>query len=147
MQNLVTMAGGVAFNCVANGKILREGPFENLWIQPAAGDAGGGALGAATFVWHQLLDKPRDNGGARLPVRLAARPAVQTNEEIKRYLDSVGAVYHFHEDDEKLYDHIAELLATENVVGHVRADAWSSGRGPSARARSSATRARRRCSR
>jgi len=116
MQNL-TMAGGVALNCVANGKILREGPFEEFWIQPAAGDAGG-ALGAATFVWHQLLDKPRDNGGfdAQQGSLLGPQPK---NEEIARYLDSVGAVYHRHEDEEKLYDHIAELLATENVVGHV----------------------------
>ncbi len=58
----LTLAGGVALNCVANGKLLRDGPFENIWIQPAAGDAGG-ALGAALFVWHQLLGKPRDNGG------------------------------------------------------------------------------------
>src|SRR5205807_10391259 len=57
MKNLV-LAGGVALNCVGNGIILREGPFENLWIQPAAGDAGG-ALGTALFIWHQLLDKPR----------------------------------------------------------------------------------------
>ena len=57
MKNLC-LAGGVALNCVANGRILREGPFENIWIQPAAGDAGG-ALGTALFVWHQLLDKPR----------------------------------------------------------------------------------------
>jgi carbamoyltransferase len=57
MNNLV-MAGGVALNCVANGRILREGLFDNIWIQPAAGDAGG-ALGAALFVWHQLLDEPR----------------------------------------------------------------------------------------
>ena len=57
MRNLV-MAGGVALNCVANGRVLREGPFENIWIQPAAGDAGG-ALGAALLVWHHVLDKPR----------------------------------------------------------------------------------------
>ena len=57
MKNLV-LAGGVALNCVGNGRILREGPFENLWIQPAAGDAGG-ALGAALFIWHQLLENPR----------------------------------------------------------------------------------------
>ncbi len=56
MKNLV-LAGGVALNCVGNGRILREGPFEKIWIQPAAGDAGG-ALGAALFIWHQLLDKP-----------------------------------------------------------------------------------------
>ena len=52
------MAGGVALNCVANGRILREGPFKDLWIQPAAGDAGG-ALGAALTVWHEYLGKPR----------------------------------------------------------------------------------------
>ena len=57
LKNLV-LAGGVALNCVANGRLLREGPFEKIWIQPAAGDAGG-ALGAALFVWHQLLEKPR----------------------------------------------------------------------------------------
>src|SRR5207237_8732325 len=56
-KNLV-LAGGVALNCVANGRLLREGPFEAIWIQPAAGDAGG-ALGAALFVWHQLLGRPR----------------------------------------------------------------------------------------
>ena len=61
MKNLV-LAGGVALNCVGNGRILREGPFENLWIQPAAGDAGG-ALGTALFIWHQLLEKPRQPGG------------------------------------------------------------------------------------
>ncbi|HBY60386.1 MAG TPA: hypothetical protein DEH78_11220, partial [Solibacterales bacterium] len=60
MRNLV-LAGGVALNCVANGRLLREGPFESIWIQPAAGDAGG-ALGAAMFVWHQLLEKPRRPG-------------------------------------------------------------------------------------
>src|SRR5207237_1209731 len=57
LPNLV-LAGGVALNCVANARLLRDGPFERIWIQPAAGDAGG-ALGAALFVWHQLLDRPR----------------------------------------------------------------------------------------
>jgi len=63
MKNLC-LAGGVALNCVGNGRLLREGPFENIWIQPAAGDAGG-ALGAATFVWHQLLGKERGKVGSR----------------------------------------------------------------------------------
>src|ERR1043166_671026 len=61
LPNLV-LAGGVALNCVANGRVQREGPFERIWIQPAAGDAGG-ALGAALFVWHHLLDKPRRHDG------------------------------------------------------------------------------------
>jgi len=58
MKNLC-LAGGVALNCVGNGKILREGPFENIWIQPAAGDAGG-AVGAALFTWHQVLGNRRE---------------------------------------------------------------------------------------
>src|SRR5512145_1938809 len=57
-ERTLCLAGGVALNCVANGRLLREGPFEDLWIQPAAGDAGG-ALGAALLIWHQLLDQPR----------------------------------------------------------------------------------------
>ena len=52
------MAGGVALNCVANGRVLREGPFEDIWIQPAAGDAGG-AIGIALAIWHRYLEKPR----------------------------------------------------------------------------------------
>ena len=56
------LAGGVALNCVANGKVLRDGHFDEIWIQPAAGDAGG-ALGSALFIWHQLLNKPRQNHG------------------------------------------------------------------------------------
>src|SRR5436190_49071 len=57
MKNLC-LAGGVALNCVGNGRLLREGPFENIWIQPAAGDAGG-ALGTAQFIWHRHCAKPR----------------------------------------------------------------------------------------
>jgi carbamoyltransferase len=116
MQNL-TLAGGVALNCVANGRLLREGPYRDIWIQPAAGDAGG-ALGAATFVWYQLLDNPRDNGGRDSQQGSLLGPAC-SNDEIKGYLDSVGAVYHLYEDEEKLCDRIAELIADENVVGHV----------------------------
>ena len=70
------LAGGVALNCVGNGRILREGPFENIWIQPAAGDAGG-ALGAALYVWYQLLDQPRTRRALRRrDARLAARTGV-----------------------------------------------------------------------
>jgi len=113
----LTMAGGVALNCVANGKVLREGPFENLWIQPAAGDAGG-ALGAALFTWHQLMDKPRDNGGkdSQKGSLLGPRPK---RDDIKAYLDSQNAVYVEHDDEGALCDAIAALLADENVVGHM----------------------------
>ena len=73
-RNLV-MAGGVALNCVGNGRILREGPFEDVWIQPAAGDAGG-ALGVALFIWYQLLGKPRTpsaRAGAPVPRSITSR--------------------------------------------------------------------------
>ena len=74
-MNKLTMAGGVALNCVANGRVLREGPFDEIWIQPAAGDAGG-ALGAALFAWYQLLEKPRDNRGKRHSARIAPRSSL-----------------------------------------------------------------------
>jgi len=112
----LTLAGGVALNCVGNGRILREGPFKELWIQPAAGDAGG-ALGAALFVHYQLLDNARDNQGVDAQQGSLLGPAYG-NEEIREYLDSIGAVYEYHEDEEKLRDRIAELIATEHVVGH-----------------------------
>ena len=78
MKNLV-LAGGVALNCVANGRLLREGPFDDIWIQPAAGDAGG-ALGAALFVWHQLLDKPRTPHGATSQQASLLGPQYSTDE-------------------------------------------------------------------
>lgn len=115
-KNLV-LAGGVALNCVANGRLLREGPFENVWIQPAAGDAGG-ALGAALFTWHQLLDKPRDNKGKDVQKGSLLGPQYST-AEIREYLDSIGAVYETYESEDALCDAIAELIATENVVGHM----------------------------
>ena len=74
MKHLV-LAGGVALNCVANGRLLREGDFDDLWIQPAAGDAGG-ALGAALFVWHQLLDQPPTARGPRRPAGELPGPAL-----------------------------------------------------------------------
>jgi len=115
-KNLV-MAGGVALNCVANGKVLREGPFENVWIQPAAGDAGG-ALGAALFTWHQLLGNERDNQGkdSQFGSLLGGR---ESEEDIKQFLHSVGAVYQHLPEEEKLCERVAELIAGENVVGHV----------------------------
>jgi carbamoyltransferase len=112
----LTMAGGVALNCVGNGRILREGPFDQVWIQPAAGDAGG-ALGAALFTWHELLENPREPRVEDAQSGSLLGPSFD-NDEIRAYLDSVGAVYRYHDSDEKLVDHIAELIATEHVVGH-----------------------------
>lgn len=113
----LTMAGGVALNCVGNGKILREGPFENLWIQPAAGDAGG-ALGAALFAWYQLLDNPRKPASIDFQKGSLLGPGY-SDEETRRQLDAAGAVYHFYEDEDQLAEAVAELIASENVVGHV----------------------------
>src|SRR5260370_15237431 len=88
MRQLV-LAGGVALNCVANGRLLREGPFEDVWIQPAAGDAGG-ALGSALFVWHQLLDKPRQPRG-RDAMRGSLLGPSFSSEQIRHFLNAVEA--------------------------------------------------------
>ena len=114
LQNLV-MAGGVALNCVANGRLLREGPFENVWVQPAAGDSGG-ALGAALLVWHHLLDQPRQTNsqdtqkGSLLGPRFAS-------DEIALFLDSVGAVYEQVEQDADLVDRVARAMSEGKIIG------------------------------
>jgi len=116
-KNLV-LAGGVALNCVGNGRILREGPFENIWIQPAAGDAGG-ALGVALFTWHQLLNRPRTVGTMDSQRGSLLGPSYD-DQEVADYLDQIGAVHHAHADEDELIDHVAELLAQEKVVGWVQ---------------------------
>lgn len=113
----LALAGGVALNCVCNGRILREGPFENLWVQPAAGDAGG-ALGAAMFVWHQLAGKPRTAVASDAQRGSLLGPAY-SNEEVRAFLDAKGAVYHFYPDEQELVAKIAQLLVEQKVVGHV----------------------------
>ncbi len=114
MKNL-TLAGGVALNCVGNGRILREGPFESIWIQPAAGDAGG-ALGAALFVWHQLLGNERKVDG-RDKQRASLLGPAYSDEQIRKFLDSVNAKYHVFEDEQGLLDKVADLISEANVVG------------------------------
>jgi carbamoyltransferase len=111
------LAGGVALNCVANGRILREGPFEELWIQPAAGDAGG-ALGAALAVWHQMMEQPRDNGGHDT-MRGALLGPEYTDEEISAYLDRVDGVSE-RLPDLSLAQKVADLLADGKVIGWFR---------------------------
>ncbi len=119
MTNLV-LAGGVALNCVGNGRILREGPFDNLWIQPAAGDAGG-ALGAALFIWHQLLENPRQPGipdgqrGSYLGPEFS-------DDEIAQVLEQQSARFTTCETDDALCEQVADLIADEKVVG------WFQGR-------------------
>lgn len=113
------LAGGVALNCVANGRVLREGPFRDLWIQPAAGDAGG-ALGAALSVWYEYLDKPRaTTGGDRMRgTYLGPR---YSDAQIRTALEASGARYRRLRPD-ALIEEVAALLAEEKVVG------WFQGR-------------------
>ena len=116
----LVMAGGVALNCVANGRLLREGPFEEIWVQPAAGDAGG-ALGAALLAWHHMMGEPREvsprdaQGGSLLG------PAYD-NESIGLFLDAIGARHHRMDDESELVDRVAEILDSDKVVG------WFQGR-------------------
>jgi carbamoyltransferase len=113
------LAGGVALNCVGNGRILREGPFKQLWIQPASGDAGG-ALGVAQLIWHRHCQGPR-SAGPRDAMRGAYLGPDFTPDQIKTFLDEVGAKYH-RPDREKLIERTAAILAEGCVVG------WFSGR-------------------
>jgi carbamoyltransferase len=109
------LAGGVALNCVANGRVLRETPFEDLWIQPAAGDAGG-ALGAALFVWHQLLGRPRT------PVSTPSHTSTLLGERfddaaIESVLVASGCHYRRLDDESALCREVADALANGRVVG------------------------------
>jgi carbamoyltransferase len=119
-QTRLVLAGGVALNCVANGRLLREGPFDDIWIQPAAGDAGG-ALGAALFVWYQLLEKPRTAGSSDSQKGSFLGPEFST-PEICTYLDGLGIVYRRAADDADLWTRVADLLESEKIVG------WFQGR-------------------
>ncbi|MDS1345347.1 carbamoyltransferase family protein [Planktothrix agardhii] len=144
------LAGGVALNCVANGRILREGPFKDIWIQPAAGDAGG-ALGAALAVWYQYHQQPRNvetdlafdiSAEKLLETSAGSKPSVValkthqkrldymqgsylgpkfSDAEIQEYLDTVGAKY-LRLDDTELMPQLAEILEQGNVIG------WFQGR-------------------
>jgi carbamoyltransferase len=109
------LAGGVALNCVANGRILREGPFRNIFIQPAAGDAGG-AIGIAAYIYHTLLGNPRYDGW-----RNAFLGPAYSGDEIESLLREVGAPYHKLERSELLAK-VAQLIEEQNVIG------WFQGR-------------------
>jgi carbamoyltransferase len=119
MENLC-LAGGVALNCVANGRILREGPFKRLWIQPAAGDAGG-ALGVAQLIWHRHRQHPRRVTPGKDAMHGAYLGPAFSPAEIERFLETQGASYERLERDD-LLERVAQLLAQEKVVG------WFNGR-------------------
>jgi carbamoyltransferase len=114
------MAGGVALNCVANGRVLREGPFRDVFFQPAAGDAGG-AIGAALAVWHEYDGQPR-TVTARDAMHGGYLGPCYTDEEIRAFLDSIGARYRILVKRDELYGQVARLLAEEKIVG------WFQGR-------------------
>lgn len=115
------LAGGVALNCVGNGKILREGPFANLWIQPAAGDAGG-ALGAALFVHHQLLNAPRTIDPKRDSQRGTLLGPSFSDDEIATFIAEKGIKARKFADVDSLTDHVADVMQRDAVVG------WFQGR-------------------
>jgi carbamoyltransferase len=119
LENLC-LAGGVALNCVGNGRILREGPFANIWIQPAAGDAGG-ALGIAQLIWHRHLKQPRKVAAGRDAMQGAYLGPAYSEAEIEQYLRSVNASYR-RLAREDLLDEVAGVLADEKIVG------WFNGR-------------------
>ncbi|MDG2385290.1 MAG: carbamoyltransferase [Pirellulaceae bacterium] len=116
----LTLAGGVALNCVGNGRLLRESPFEQIWIQPAAGDAGG-ALGVALLTWHQLLGNSRTTCSSDAQHGSLLGPEF-SDEEIFQLLDQEGIEYTACPTDQSMCDEVAALLAEEKVVG------WFQGR-------------------
>jgi carbamoyltransferase len=118
-ERYLCLAGGVALNCVANGRILRESPFEDISIQPAAGDAGG-AVGAAAVAWHLYDRKPRYVNGHD-PMNGSYLGPSFSADQIRRELEAQGAVYVKLPDDE-LFEYVAELLEREQVIG------WFQGR-------------------
>lgn len=115
MKNLC-LAGGVALNCTANGRLVREGPFEKLWIQPAAGDAGG-ALGAALWAWYELLGHARRATPGDSQRGSYLGPSYSTSE-VLRELQTSGAVYEAYESAGDLAEAVAAELAEGKIVGH-----------------------------
>ena len=119
-QKNLCMAGGVALNSVANGKLLASGIFEHIWIQPAAGDAGG-SLGAALVGWHHVLNNPRTADGTHDAMRGAYLGPAFSTEEIRSYLDR-NSIPYTEMPESEIAPTVAKLLANEHVVG------WFQGR-------------------
>ncbi len=119
-QRNLCLAGGVTLNCVANGKILRSGLFDAIWIQPAAGDAGG-ALGAALFVWHQILDKTRVADGVNDSQNGSYLGPHWSDDEIESWLVNGGYPYK-RLDEESIIEEVSDAIISGKVIG------WFSGR-------------------
>lgn len=116
-QRHLCLAGGVALNCVANGRVLREGPFEDIWIQPAAGDAGG-ALGAALCVWHRFLGNKRENRSGRDSQRGSYLGPGYSRETVKSFLDKNACVYHELDPDYRA-NSVAKMIAEGKIIGYM----------------------------
>lgn len=114
------LAGGVALNCVGNGRVLHESGFSKIWIQPAAGDAGG-ALGAALLVSHHLLDQPRKRAGKDSQQGSLLGP-MYSNAEVRSSLNEAGAVFDEFENEDSLLEYVAKHISNGHVVG------WFQGR-------------------
>ncbi len=119
MKNL-TLAGGVALNCVANGRLLREGPFDNIWIQPAAGDAGG-ALGAALIGWYEYFEKEREVSSNSDSQKGSYLGPEFKEDEILSFLNKNEIAFQKLSEDD-LIETVADLINEENVIG------WFNGR-------------------
>ncbi|MBI4663795.1 MAG: carbamoyltransferase [Verrucomicrobia bacterium] len=119
-QRNLCLAGGVALNCVANGRILREGVFDNIWIQPAAGDAGG-ALGAALLTWHQYLEQPRLADGMKDSQRGSYLGPSYSRDEIRDFLAKQNVSFTELAED-SVPEAVADLIAAGKVIG------WFQGR-------------------
>jgi len=116
-QDNLCLAGGVALNCVASGRILRQAPFRNIWIQPAAGDAGG-ALGAALSAWHRYWEKPRENPDGVDKQKGSYLGPSFSNEEVKRFLTNEGYPYRKLDSGQRAR-RVAELIAEGKIVGYM----------------------------
>jgi carbamoyltransferase len=119
-QKNLCLAGGVALNCVGNGKVLREGPFDNIWIQPAAGDAGG-ALGAALFVWYQYLDNQRNADGQKDFMKASCLGPEYSDNQIFQYLSANNIPYE-ELPAKEMPVRIADLINGQKTIG------WFQGR-------------------
>jgi carbamoyltransferase len=117
----LTMSGGVALNCVANGKLLKEKIFENIWLQPASGDAGG-ALGVAYAIYYSHLNHQREVEKNTDSMQGSYLGKGYTNNEVKQYLDSIEANYLYFNDQQQFNNYLTDLLCQEKVIG------WHQGR-------------------
>ena len=126
-EDKIVLAGGVALNCVANGRLLREGPFREVWIQPAAGDAGG-ALGAALMTWYQIKDNPRKTDDVHDAMKGTYLGPEFGDDKIKEFIAAHNYPCKKLSDKDRA-DTIAELIDNENVCGPVSGQNGIWGRG------------------